>query len=85
MDHDRRLIICVCVTAWGPTLEGAGRLLSQSKVLLCQMVHWLVLVDLYTGADITITMQEEGEGAGKMLTVKKKKKKQSKKGSNLFV
>lgn len=56
MDHDKRLTVCVCVTAWGLTLEGAGRLLSQSEVLLCQMVHWLVLVDLYTGADITITV-----------------------------
>lgn len=61
------------VPMW-PTLEGAGCLLSQSKMLLCQMVHWLVLVDLYTGADVTIAVQEEGEGAGKMLTVKKKKK-----------
>lgn len=54
-------------------MEGAGCLLSQSKVLLRQMVHWLVLVDLYTGADITIAVQEEGEGAGKMLTVKTQK------------
>lgn len=28
-----------------------------------------MLVDLYTGADVTIAVQEEGEGAGKMLTV----------------
>lgn len=67
-------VICCC-----PTLEGAGCLLSQSKVLLCQMVHWLVLVDLHTGADVTIAVQEEGEGAGKMLTVKKKKKKDKEK------
>lgn len=36
------------------------------------MVHWLVLVDLYTGADVAVAVQEEGEGAGKMLTVNKK-------------
>lgn len=28
-----------------------------------------MLVDLYTGAHVTVAMQEEGEGAGKMLTV----------------
>lgn len=61
------------VPMW-PTLEGAGCLLSQSQVLLRQVVHWLVLVDLHTGADITIAVQEEGEGAGKMLTVKKTQK-----------
>lgn len=61
------------VPMW-PTLEGAGCLLSQGQVLLRQVVHWLVLVDLHTGADITIAVQEEGEGAGKMLTVKKTQK-----------
>lgn len=47
-----------------PTLEGAGRLLSQSEVLLGQMVDRLVLVDLHTGAHVALAVQEEGEGAG---------------------
>lgn len=47
-----------------PTLEGAGRLLSQSEVLLRQVVDGLVLVDLHAGAHVALTVQEEGEGAG---------------------
>lgn len=49
---------------WGPTLEGAGRLLSKSEVLLRQMVDRLVLVDLHTGAYVALPVQEESEGAG---------------------
>ena len=49
---------------WTPTLEGAGRLLSQSKVLLRQVVDGLVLVDLHTGAHVALAVQEEGKGAG---------------------
>lgn len=45
-----------CVVDWRPTLEGAGRLLSQSEVLLRQMVDRLVLVDLHTGAYVALTM-----------------------------
>lgn len=47
-----------------PTLEGTGRLLSQSEVLLRQVIDGLVLVDLHTRAHVALTMQEEGEGAG---------------------
>lgn len=53
-----------CGVDWRPTLEGAGRLLSQSEVLLRQMVDRLVLVDLHTGTYVALAMQEEGEGAG---------------------
>ncbi len=59
-----------------PTLEGAGRLLSHSEVLLRQMVHGLVLVDLHTGAHVALTVQEEGEGAGQVLTVRKKRQRE---------
>lgn len=34
------------------------------------MVERLVLVDLHTGANIALTMQEEGEGTGYVLTVR---------------
>jgi len=45
------------------TLERAGGLLGQCQVLLAQVVYGLVLVDLHTGAHITVSMQEEREGA----------------------
>lgn len=61
---------------WRPTLEGAGGLLSQSEVLLRQMVDRLVLVDLHTGAYVALAMQEEGEGAGKVLTARKRREKE---------
>jgi len=44
-------------------LERAGGLLGQCQVLLAQVVYGLVLVDLHTGAHITVSMQEEREGA----------------------
>ncbi len=59
-----------------PTLEGTGGLLSQSEVLLRQMVDRLVLVDLHTGAYVALSMQEEGEGAGKVLTARKRRKRE---------
>lgn len=62
--HSELLTKPPCVVDCGPTLEGAGCLLGQSEVLLCQMVDRLVLVDLHTGAYVALTMQEEGEGAG---------------------
>lgn len=36
------------------------------------MVDGLMLVDLHTGAHVAFPMQEESEGAGKMLTADKK-------------
>lgn len=45
------------------TLEWAGGLLGQCQVILAQVVHGLVLVDLHAGAHIAVSMQEEREGA----------------------
>lgn len=45
------------------TLKWAGGLLSQCQVVLAQVVHRLVLVDLHAGAHIAVSMQEECEGA----------------------
>ena len=49
-------------------MEGTGALLCQREVLLREQVHGLVLVDLHAGAHVAVAMQEEGEGAGQVLT-----------------
>lgn len=54
--------------AAGLTLEGAAGLLSQRQMLLAKVVDGLVLVDLHAGAHVAVSMQEEGEGAGQVLT-----------------
>lgn len=51
-------------------MEWAGGLLGQCQVLLAQVVHWLVLVDLHTGAHITVSMQEERERARQVFSEK---------------
>lgn len=54
------------------TLEWAGGLLGQCQVLLTQVVHWLVLVDLHAGAHITVSMQEERERARQVFSEKER-------------
>lgn len=54
------------------TLEWAGGLLGQRQVLLAQMVHGLVLVDLHTGAHIAVSMQEKRERARQVFSEKER-------------
>lgn len=54
------------------TLEWAGGLLGQCQVLLVQVVHGLVLVDLHAGAHITVSMQEERERARQVFSEKER-------------
>lgn len=56
------------------TLEWAGGLLGQCQVLLAQVVHGLVLVDLHAGAHITVSMQEEREGARQVFSEKERER-----------
>lgn len=53
-----------------PTLNQAAALLGQSQVLLTQQIDGLVLVNLHAGAHVTVSMYEECEGAGQVLTAK---------------
>lgn len=76
LQHNTAHLFIQILMDWGPTLEGVGRLLSESEVLLRQMVYWLVLVDLYTGAYVALTVQEEREGAGQVLTVRNQTEKE---------
>lgn len=55
-------------------MEWAGGLLGQCQVLLAQVVHGLVLVDLHTGAHITVSMQEEREGARQVFSKKERER-----------
>lgn len=50
-----------------PTLKRAVRLLGESEVFFTKQVHRLMLTDFHTGANIAISMQEEGEWAGQVL------------------
>lgn len=45
------------------TLHRVGGGLGQVDMLSTDMVGWLVLSDLHTGAHVTLTMQEEAECA----------------------
>lgn len=45
------------------TLYGTVGGLGQAHMLLSDVVDRLVLRDLHAGAHVTLTMQEEGEGA----------------------
>lgn len=56
-----------------PTLEWAGGLLGQGEVLVTQVVDRLVLVDLHTGANVTLPVEEEGERARQVFTVEGEK------------
>ncbi len=53
-----------------PTLNQVAALLGQSQVLLTQQIDGLVLVNLHAGAHVTVSMYEEREGAGQVLTAK---------------
>lgn len=55
-------------------MEWAGGLLGQCQVLLAQVVHRLVLVDLHAGAHITVSMQEEREGARQVFSEKERER-----------
>lgn len=59
----RKSVREVCLTLYG-TAGGLG----QAYVLLGDVVDRLVLRDLHAGAHVTLTMQEEGEGAREVLT-----------------
>lgn len=54
-----------------PTLNRAAALLGQSQVLLTQQIDRLVLVNLHAGAHVAVSMYEEREGAGQVLTAEK--------------
>lgn len=58
------------------TLHWAAAVLGLSQVLLTQQVDWLMLVDLHTGTYVVVSMQEEGEGTGQMLTEEEENKKE---------
>lgn len=46
-------------------------------MLLAEQVHGLVLADLHAGAHVAVPVQEEGEGAGQVLTAKATAEKKS--------
>lgn len=51
-----------------PTLKRAVGLLGQGEVFFTNEVYRLVLVDFHTSTNIAVSMQEEGKGAGQVLT-----------------
>lgn len=57
------------------TLHWAAAVLGLSQVFLAQQVDRLMLVDLHAGTDVVVSMQEEGEGTGKMLALKSQRTK----------